>query len=547
MQTLRFDTAVTGLSSHSALFVAGTEDGSVFVVNPQTGSIDRQFSLPCEALAFGAPVWSRDGDFIWVPSGCNAFFLRPTQASPIESVRTDLPIERLFAHPDGISVLALHSDATLSLLRPSGPAASRSFSPAPISFVTIFESKPIVVTPSSLLFIDAASLEPRRSLDFPQRRPPIAFARGTDSGVLVIWSDGFWTRLGEGAALEGACPPASAFDVAGSHLCAACGDCVRVFDLRFDAELQSIAEPATLVLLFPQAVVAASARELRVRPWRGLRATTTRDLLRSARPAERRELTVALAPAAANLEAPAAAPVALREPQFRVRSVVRTVDRVIARKFVPQAARDAALARLADAEYADIRDLARFHLAAAIPFEDVRAQLLLRRSEHVLLMLKKVEPLSGGEIAEFVRTALGMGEEGEVLLAHFLIQPHAERAAREGAALLTVEEADALFFFLARIVRSRRYWREFHPLFGAFDAVLAWAGWLIAAAFGALVIQRKVAGVRALREELAEEVERIEAAGVCWSIMENIQAERQETLPPSFVYLVEKVTIALPD
>jgi hypothetical protein len=163
------------------------------------------------------------------------------------------------------------------------------------------------------------------------------------------------------------------------------------------------------------------------------------------------------------------------------------------------------------------------------------------------LMLKKVEPLTAAQIAEFVRIAVAMGEAAEVVLAHFLMQPHAESAAREGAALLTADEVDALFFFLARIVRSRRYWREFLPLFGAFDAVLAWAGRLIAVAFGTLVIQRRVAGIAALRAELAEEEERMQAAGVCWSIMENIQAEKQETLPPSFMYLVERVAIPLPD
>jgi hypothetical protein len=98
-----------------------------------------QFSLPCDAaLAFGAPVWSHSDRFIWIPSVSRAFFPRPTQTTPIESVCTDFPIDRLFTHPDGISVLALHSGATLSLLHPTGSSTSRTFSPSPIASVTLF-------------------------------------------------------------------------------------------------------------------------------------------------------------------------------------------------------------------------------------------------------------------------------------------------------------------------------------------------------------------------------------------------------------------------
>jgi hypothetical protein len=94
------------------------------------------------------------------------------------------------------------------------------------------------------------------------------------------------------------------FHLAGSHLCAGCGNCVKIFDLRFDAELQTIQLPATMVLLFAKVIVGASGNSVSIREWSGLRQTTTRDLIRSAEPAECCEVAVGLPKFEANLESP---------------------------------------------------------------------------------------------------------------------------------------------------------------------------------------------------------------------------------------------------
>jgi hypothetical protein len=96
-------------------------------------------------------------------------------------------------------------------------------------------------------------------------------------------------------------------------------------------------------------------------------------------------------------------------------------------------------------------------------------------------------------------------------------------------------------------MRSRRYWKEFHSLFSAFDAVLTWSSWLITASFSALTIQHRTQGLLALREELTEEIERIQSAGTCWSIIENIHEDKKEIIPPTFMYLVEHIQISLPE
>jgi hypothetical protein len=264
-------------------------------------------------------------------------------------------------------------------------------------------------------------------------------------------------------------------------------------------------------------------------------------------PSECRELRVRIPQFEGNLDNPESGEAELADPKFTTKSVVHAIDCVIERRFVPQSARECVLEQIESPEYDDIRELSRFHLAASIPFGDVCEQMRQGRTENVLLMLKKVEPLSAEQIAQFIRAGLGSLEANEIVLAHFLMQSHAESAARLAAALLAADEVDALFHFLAKIVRSRRYWREYHALFSAFDPVLAWASRLITAAFGALTIQRRIEGLSALRCELAEETDRIQAAGACWSIIENIREDKKDKIPPSFMYIVERIQITIPD
>jgi hypothetical protein len=545
MQTLRFDSAITGLSSHAPFFVVGTDDGSLFFLNTQTSTIDRQFSLPPNSAPFGAPVWS--GDFIWVPSDCTAFFFPENDIDSINSVQISESISRLFVHPCQSAVFALHSPNSVSVLQASGASASRTFENCVICAIVIRDGKAVIVTESGLFVADPMTLEIEETIEFVKRRSAVSFAQATEFGIVVVWADGFWARFSDGIVGEGNSIAASGFDLVGSHLAAACGDCVKLFDLRFEAELQSVSLPANMVVLFEKAIVGAAGTVVTIRELSGLQRTTTRDLIGSAPSVESRELKVGIAEFQPNLKSPLAEKVELRDPTFKFRSAVEAVDRVIEHRSVPQAVKQSVVDQVEGPEYEDIRELAKFHLRTSIPFEEIREQMRDGKNENVLVALKKVETLGPEQIAEFIRLALGVLDSNEIILAHFLVQSHTEKAAREAAALLTVDEVDAVLHFLAKMVRSRRYWREYHVLFGAFDAVLAWSSWLVTATFSALTIQGRTEGLAALRRELVEEAERIHAAGACWSIMENIHQDKTEVVPPSFMYVVERIDTGLPD
>ena len=188
-----------------------------------------------------------------------------------------------------------------------------------------------------------------------------------------------------------------------------------------------------------------------------------------------------------------------------------------------------------------------FHLSMFVPFDVVMKHLEEGKHENVLLMMKKLEILNREQIAEFIKRALAIVDTNEVILAHFLTQPHDPRAADGAAALLSVDEVDLLFKFLAQLVRSRRYWKELDVSLGALDAAIKWSSRLITANFTALTLHHKTDGLAELKKELQEETERVEAAGRCWSIVENMTEEKQKPVPPSFMYIVERLDINLPD
>jgi hypothetical protein len=221
------------------------------------------------------------------------------------------------------------------------------------------------------------------------------------------------------------------------------------------------------------------------------------------------------------------------------------INSVIEQRFVSQEDREEALSQLDDSAYDDVRDLALFHLLPTVPFGVLKREMTGKHHANVVLLLKKVEELSGSQIAEFLRLAFAVVSENDIVLAHFLTQPHRDRAILDAAALLNVDEVDALLGFIARMLKSRRYWRELSASFGALDAAVRWGAILIKANFAALCLQHREEGLRALRMELSEEVERIEAAGACWAIMENIREDKNEAIPPSFMYIVDRINIHL--
>ena len=549
MKNLRFDSAVTGIYPLSSLLVVATEDGTVFVVNSATATIEKQISLPSDSGVPGRPLWSFDGDFIWIPSGDTAYYMKPVPGAKVESIKLESRIESLFAHPDGISALALMENNSVLLMKPSGTSSEViPASDSAIISIVVYQKKVAVVSETQISIVDPSTFELSKAIEIPKQSASVAFTVASNEfGIVVIWADGSWARFTDGLKDTGKCVSCEHVSFVGSHLCAACGECVKIFDLKFDAELQEIGVKARMAELFPDVVIAAADNELHIREWSGLRKTTTRTLIGSAAPVECKEVRVKLGSSERNLEQPVAEDVEVVKPEFKFKSVGQVIDSIINDRFVPASCKERVMKELDNPKYDDIREVAMFHLSMFVPFDVVMKHLEEGKNENVLLMMKKLEILNSQQIAEFIKRALAIVDTNEVILAHFLTQPHDPRAADGAAALLSVDEVDLLFKFLARLVRSRRYWKELDVSLGALEAAIKWSSRLITANFTALTLHHKTEGLAELKKELQEETERVEAAGRCWSIVENMTEEKQNPVPPSFMYIVERLDINLPD
>lgn len=549
MKNIRFDSAVTGIYSLSNLLAVATEDGTIFVINASSATIEKQISLPSGSGVPGRPLWSFDGDFIWIPSGDTAYYMKPVAAAKVESTKLESRIVSLFAHPDGISAFALMEDNSVMLLKPSG-SSSQALPPQtdPIVSIVVYQKKVAVVSENQIQIFNSSTFELSKTITIPSRSATVLFAVASNEfGIVVIWADGHWARFTESLKDSGTCVTCDHVSFVGSHLCAACGESVKIFDLKFDAELQEITVKAKMAELFPDVVIAASENELHIREWSGLKKTTTRTLIGSAAPVQCKEVRLKLGSSERNLEQPVVEDVEIAKPEFKYKSVGQVIDNIINDRFVPAKCKEQVMKELSDPKYDDIREIAMLHLMTVVPFDVVMKYLEEGKCENVLVMMKKLEILNSEQIAEFIRRSLAIVDTNEVILAHFLTQPHDPRAADAAAALLSVDEVDRLFYFLARLVRSRRWWKELDVSLGTLDAAIKWSSRLITANFTALTLHHKTDGLTELKKELSEETERIEAAGRCWSIVENMTEEKQKPVPPSFMYIVERLDINLPE
>ncbi|OHT08230.1 hypothetical protein TRFO_23305 [Tritrichomonas foetus] len=567
MQNLHLDSLVVGITSHKQSFAFCLEDGSVCIGNSKNGTVDLEISLPANSDKINRIVWSMDGDFIYVSSHDTLYFFRPATNYSVESIKLPKPIENVFPHKDGYSSIVLFVDSSFCIVNPSPTFNPNilslvSESERIVSFVVYKQQIAMVVDGPNpqIRFLDSKSIsiDTQKVIEIEQHDAVISSAVSSEAGIVIQRADGFWTRYTDISSISGNSASSLFIDVQGTYMCASCGDCVRIYDLKFDAELQKIDVNAQQAIIFESNIVAISETEVHFREWKGLKSTSTRDLIlshingqnegekddtKNDDQIECEEIKIAFQEIEADNSHPIITEVIQSKAESKFRSVSSVINNIMDNKFVPINLRQKVHEIIQDPAYDDVRDLALFHLSTSIPYSDVEKALLEGKALNVVMMLKKIEPLNGQQIASFIKLALKSLDDNEIVLAHFLTQPLNEVAAAEAAKILNADEVDSLLEFLARMLASRRYWREFEASLTALDSVNRWASILIKANVTVLALQKKTKGLVMLQDELKRETERIKAAATCWSIVENITENQMDAVPPSFMYLVSTINI----
>ena len=557
MQNLHLESAVVGFSSHKPLFSFCTESGSVYICNSSTRLVENEVIIPLISDQLEHICWSNDGDFVFVSTGSALYFFRPQQKSKIESIDlSPRKIDAIFPHVDGFSVILLFSDNSFCNVKPNSGASPSIIGPLPeneriVSFVVHQKKVAAVVDGDSpqIRFLDPGTFDVQSTIDVEKHTASIVAAASTTIGIVVVRADGFWTRYNEQSIASGTAAAPLFVDTFGPYLASSCGDSVRIFDLKFDAELQRIDVDAQQALIFQNTIVSFFDKEVHFRDWKGLNSTSTRDLIysqlenKSRKSLQCDEIKIEFKGIQGENSQVVSTEVIQSKADFKFKSVSSVIDSIMDNKFVPVTLRQKVIKQLEDEKYNDVRDLALFRLSTTTSYKDVKKALKEGNILNVVMMLKKIEPLNGKQAASFIKLALKDVKKNEIALAHFLTQPLNEKAAVDAAKILNADEVDMLLTFLSRLMASRRYWREFEASLSVIDAINRWGSILIKSNITVLALQHKTAGLIALQNELQHETERIRAAGTCWSIIETITEEKMDAIPPSFMYLVEKINI----
>lgn len=606
MQNLHLSSPIVAITSNKQSFAICSEEGTIYIGDSNKRSVDIEIALPAESELVTNLMWANpDGDNIYASSNDTMYFFKPQQNATVESVQLPSKIVNVFPHCDGFSAIAQLHDNSLCNVKPD--PKNKSFAKSDpflateriISVVTYHKTNLAVIVSGQepqIRFLDTNTLAVINSINIEKTETEISAAFSTpELGIVVIWVDGFWVRYNISfqssndenlsfTTVSGRISPGNFYNLRSYYLCVSCEDRIKIFDLQFDAELQRIDLHSDKCIIFQSNVLAVFDTEVYFRDWKGLKTTTTRDLIMSrlaaiqeaqkakeiaeeAQPKEEKkskrrkkgqkpeevvqtddqpnykEINIEFELSTFGDDQPVQAEVIQKIPDCKFKSVSNVIDNIMDNKLVPLGLRKQVLEQLNQSDYDDVRDLAYFHLATSIPFDEIMKALTEKNMMNVVMMLKKVEPLNGSNAALFIREALTDLERNEIPLVHFLTQPLSEKAVIEASKILNVEEVDALLSFLAKILASRRYWREFNASLSAFDAVNWWGSILIKNNVTSLALQKKTKGLKELQEELIKETERIKAAGKCWSIVETIHDAKAEAIPPSFMYLVETLDI----
>ena len=548
MNSLNFESAITGLSVFSNKFVIGTNDGVFYTINSNDFKIENQFYLPSHSGIPSAPVWSSDGDFIWCFNENILYFFKPVSGSNCEKIEVNEKILKIFKHVDGISVVAVLESNKICIVKPTLGQEINYYGPFGKRIISVinYNKKLALVTDDfetqMIVFLSNVDFEVSKTLEICKRDAIISYSLASSFGILVFWADGYWEKFDENGILKsGSCVSALDIDINESHLCVAHEDGIHVYDLKFDAELQKIDEQATGVALFPNVIISYYEQELKRNTWIGLKTTTTRDLIGSSQPVECKEIKIELAFDPDHPQ-PTTNDVIQSEPHYSFKSINSVVDGVMEGKFIPAHIIDQAIEELNKPEYDDIRNFALFQIQKTISFEKVLKSIEDKQILDALMMMKKMDSLTPEQIVILIRLSLKNIEENEMILTQFIMKPNDRKVLREAVQKLNADEVDQLFFFLAKLLESRRRWRNLDASLSAIDSVTQLSSILLSVHLSNLSLQNKTAGLKALRKELSKETVRIESASDCWAIFETL-TEKKNSFPPSFMYLVETINI----
>lgn len=553
MQTLRFDSRIVGISPCKDNFVICTENDGIFVASSQTAEIKLQIPLPSQLVPTGPPVFATDGEYIWLQTGNSVQYIKTAQNAEFKQIDFEKQVNNIIPHSDRISIIAVLENREIRVVRPNEEQKLTSFGPInekeSIISLAFYQKKLYVVIDAPKPYIqvlDAQTFAKSGEIALPIRNATLASAVSSDFGVVIIWSDGYWTRYTEGEAdaiSDGKVLAAHQYKLMQSHLACSCDDAVHIFDLKFDAELQKLDVPSQHICLFSSRIVIANGQVISIREWRGVKPTTSLALVGSAAKAKPREELVLQIQYDDNMKHPTTSTVGSQTAVFQIKSLRHAVESIMEDKFVSSEARQAAFELAEAEEEADLRELAKFQLSTTIPYEAVVTAIKNGSFQTAAMMLKKVAPLDSEQVVTLIRMLMKTLKKNEVVLTHLITQPHNDNVLKGAITSLTAKEADQILKFLATIIKSRRQWKDFEASLTALDAATRWTRCIIAAHMTGLALENYTQGLKMVQEELKNEQERIDSAGSCWAILKNITGERKSDAPPSFMYIVEKLQI----
>ena len=560
MQSLPFGSKILGLSPFNESLTITTESDGIFVVSPLNAQITLQIPLPSHLVPTSASIRSKDGDFIWIPTGKYLQFAQPSATPTFSQIEFQSNVIQIFPHSDGMSVIAILDNQEIVYVKPKqeeNPVSYGPFDKDERIISAVFYQKKLYITIDCkepyLLVLDPAKFTEISRIHLEQRQSSSIFTTlSSDFGVITFWSDGYWQRYSSdsstNATSSGKISAASDLFLIGSHVGCISQEQIKNFDLKFSAELQSFPVTAEHIILFSSKCVVSVDTILQIRDWKGIAPTTTLSLIganvkaKNSKKNKREEISLEIQ-YNEELNQPTTCDVAQKPATFNVKSLKHAVESVMEDRFVSQEAKKKALKLANEETEQDQKDLAIFQLLSTIPYESVKQSIVEKKFDTAQMLLKKVEVMTAEQTTELIRMLMETLDENEIVLAHIITQPTTDTILNDSVRSLTAEESNKLLLFLANLIRSRRFWKDFEASLSAFDAASRWASSIISLHSTVLTLENFTDGLQAIRQELLAERERIAKAGECWAILHNICGSKQSDAPPNFSYIVEKLNI----
>ena len=553
MQTIRFSSSINGVCSFKDRLVVGTEKDGLFIININKSSIENQYPIPSHLIPNGSPVWTIDGDCIFFPTGKTLQFIKPSQNNQFIEVSLPENINQIFQHPKGDSIIAVLMNNSLYHILPNEKQDIKSFySYLPTEqIISILSFNKFIYTiieseKSHIDIFDPNNLTLINSILIPQRSSSISKSFCSSFGILIIYSDGFWVRYNDEDIFStfGSISTGKNYYLLNSYLAVSLDKTIKIYDLKFDAELQEIPLSSNYILLFSNKLISINLTNLDIREWHGINQTTTKDLIGSMKSINKNteEINIELE-YIENSHQPSLSNVITKTATFKYKSLRHIIESIMEEKFVTEESRKVAINLLELEKEDDIKDLALFHLSTTISFTQIINIFEKKKFDTVSLMLKKIQTLNSEQLVHLLRIFLNILSINDICLSHLLMQPHSDEVIIDSIKTLNSNEINDLLLFLSKLLKSRRKWRDFDASLTALDMINKWSSLIIFYHKTNLIINNLFEGLKKLKFEFEKEKELIFDASQCWSILSNINEDKPTNMPPTFMYLVETLPI----